>query len=619
VAAVSTVPVELPLRAPRRARAAAVSRSTVAAWAPVCAAVLLWVVALPATDTTSVSGFGLLAGLPPTYYAALAVLTIGFALAASRPHPRAALLGAHVVSLVAMLHATTAILYEEPRYAWTYKHIGVIDYVMAHGHVDRSVDIYQNWPGFFALNAWLSRSAGISPLDYAGWAQPFFELVALAVVMFAVRGVTRDVRLQWTALWLFVVANWVGQDYLAPQAFAFVLAVGVLGLVVRCAPFAAPPRTRLGWTLVGGVNRVGRAFLRGRSPRRREAAPAPLSPRAALGVGAVLSLAVVVSHQLSPAVLIASLAALVVATRRPPVWVLAGLVALEAWWLSLGYDFVSRHFRLFEFDPSASARGPAGGLPGVSLGADLPRAGVVLMLALAIAGFMRRVRGGRWDGVVAVLAISPALVLLFQSYGGEGPLRVYLFALPWLALFAAAACVPGRRSALRIVAATAAVGACTLFGLFGQEPLNYITHADVAASRWALDHTPAGASLTLAAPNFPERVDARYAQHLDEMRDLMQVPGMRAFLRGERSTLPEVSRFMRRDRAGSHFLILSPSQERYLRYHDLVSGDGYARLERALEASPEFRVVYRNRGALVFELAPSLLPRASLDPSRGGA
>jgi hypothetical protein len=616
----------VPAVGPRtRARAAVHSRAAVVAWAPIAVAALLWGVSLPAIDVTGVSGFGLLAALPPAYYVALAVLTCGFALAATRPQPRPFLMGAHVVALVTMLHATTSILYPEPRYAWTYKHVGVIDYVMAHGHVDRSIDIYQNWPGFFALNAWLSRTAGISPLDYAGWAQPFFGLVAVAVVVFALRGITRDARLVWSAAWLFVVANWVGQDYLAPQAFAFVLVVLVLGLAVRCAPFAAPPRTRFGWMAVRTANRIGQACLRGRAPRTRDAAPMPLTPRVALAVGTLLTVAVVVSHQLSPAVLILSVAALVVATWRPPLWVVAGLVAVEAWWLTLGYGFVSAHFKLFEFDPSASARDSLGGLPGAALGANLSRLGVLLMLALAAAGLVRRTRAGRWDGAAVVLALAPALVLLVQSYGGEGPLRVYLFALPWLALFAAAACMP-RRGALsaaarswRLVAATVAVGACTLFGLFGQEPLNYVTADDVAVSSWTLDHTPPGASLTVLAPNFPERVDGRYSDHLDEIRDLLQVPGFGAYVRGERATMPTVGAFMLRDHAPAHYLVLSPSQERYLRYHDAGTSADYERVTGALRASPELRLVYRHGDALVFALVPSRERQASQDPTRGGA
>jgi hypothetical protein len=623
-----SLPGRVPMRSPgvsRRRRVLALSRTAVLGWVPLGLALLLWAVSLSSTNVTQVSGYGLLAGLPPAYYVALAVLTCGFALAATHPDPRPRLMSAHVVGLVAMLHATASILYDEPRYTWTYKHVGVIDYVMTHGQVDRSVDIYQNWPGFFALNAWVSKVAGIAPLDYAGWAQPFFGLLGVAAVVFAVRGVTRDVRLQWTAAWLFVVANWVGQDYLAPQAFAFVLVLLALGLAVRCAPFAAPPRTQVGWGMLKLANRVGEAFLRGRAPRMRESAEAPLSPRAALAVGAVLAVAVVISHQLSPAILILSVVALVVATWRPPLWIVAGLVALEAWWLALGYDFVSQHFKLFEFDPSASARESLGGLPGAALGANLSRIGVLLMLALALVGLLRRVRGGRWDGAALVLALSPALVLLFQSYGGEGPLRVYLFALPWLALFGAVACMPSRRErsavrrSWRIVAATLAVGACTLFGLFGQEPLNYIAPDDVAVSRWTLDHTAPGSSLTIVAPNFPERVSGRYAEHLDEIRDLLQVPGFSAFVRGERATMPGIAAFMRKDRAAAHYLVLSPSQERYLRYHDIGTGADYDRMTRALRASPDLRLVYRHGDALVFALAPSLAPRASLDRTRDGA
>jgi hypothetical protein len=251
---------------------------------------------------------------------------------------------------------------------------------------------------------------------------------------------------------------------------------------------------------------------------------------------------------------------------------------------------------------------------------------MLLMLVLAGLGLVRRVRAGRWDGAALVLALSPGLVLLFQSYGGEGPLRVYLFALPWLALFGAAACVPkpgdagsAARRSWKIVAATVAVGTCTLFGLFGQEPLNYVTGDDIAVSRWTLDHTPAGSSLTVLAPNFPERVDERYAQHLDEIRDLLAVPGVAAYVRGERATMPDVARFLRQDRAASHYLVLSPSQERFLRYHDVGTAADYDRVTRALVASPEFRLVYRHGDALVLELVPSLEPRASLDRTRDGA
>src|SRR5256885_2469204 len=171
-----------------------------------------WIAALLRADLSKMAGFGLLDAVPASWAAALVLLAAGFALAAASERPRPLLLGAYVVAAVVVLDATAALLYPEARFAWTYKHLGVIDYVAVHGSVDRSIDIYQNWPGFFALNAWLSRVAGISPLAYAPWAQLFFELANVSAIVFALRGLTRDVRLQWAAAWLFVVANWIGQD-----------------------------------------------------------------------------------------------------------------------------------------------------------------------------------------------------------------------------------------------------------------------------------------------------------------------------------------------------------------------------------------------------------------------
>ena len=69
-----------------------------------------------------------------------------------------------------MIHGTAPLLFAEPRYAWTYKHIGVVQYINLHGALDASIDIYHNWPGFFALAAWFGRIAGINtPLAYAAW------------------------------------------------------------------------------------------------------------------------------------------------------------------------------------------------------------------------------------------------------------------------------------------------------------------------------------------------------------------------------------------------------------------------------------------------------------------
>jgi hypothetical protein len=563
--------------------------ATTAHMAVIAIALACWATALPRTELSQLSGYGLLAALPPRYFVALVILAAGFAVAASPRRTKPLLLAAYAVALVAILYATAPILYDEPRYTWTYRHLGVIDYIAAHGAIDRSIDIYQNWPAFFALNAWLGTVSGVPAIDVARWAQPFFELANLGAVLFAVRGVTSDARLQWSAGWLFLVGNWIGQDYLAPQAFGFVVSLVVIGIVIRCAP---PGRPR--W---GPMRRLA---------RDDDAAHplAPLSGRAAVLVGGVCFLAVVLSHQLSPLFVIATVAALIVTTGRPPLCVLAALVAIEAWWVWRGLDFLTAHFDLLDVGQTASARPSAGAaLPGAALGANASRAVIVAIALLAVAGAVRRFRGGHRDVIPATLALAPFVVAAVQSYDGEGPLRAYLFALPWLAFFAAAGCGPGRvavgalRRGWRLLLVTVVVGSGSLLGYFGQDLVTAMSRSDVDASRWLLDNAPAGSNVTLVAPNFPDRLNARYVRRLDAPRALTDDRGFRG-----RPDPARIRAVLGAEDAAQRFLVLSPSQERYARFYGLLPQSAFDRLARALLSSRHFRLVHRDGRAQVFVL-----------------
>jgi hypothetical protein len=228
---------------------------------------------------------------------------------------------------------------------------------------------------------------------------------------------------------------------------------------------------------------------------------------------------------------------------------------------------------------------------------------------------VRRLRNGHTDLTAVLLICAPALVIAFQSYGGEGPMRLYLFALPWLAFLAASALRPhprARHAALRalpLFAATLVVGAGSLLGAFGQETLNRMTSDDVAVSRWYLDHAPASASLTLVAPNFPDRLDAGYVNHLDDSPLLVNRPAFRAALVDRVPTTAtcdadcmlrrQVEVVMDADRSPLRYLALSPSQDGFLHYYALARPGAMARLQRALLASPRFTLAYRHGAAAV--------------------
>ena len=249
-------------------------------------AIGLWIASVAGARVGAVSGVGLVSEVPATYFVALGVVVVGFALVLAARVVRQWLLLLYTIALVAMLHATTAILYSEPRYAWTYKHLGVIDYIAVHGRVDRSVDIYHSWPGFFVMNVWFSRMSGWAPIDYAAWAQVAFEAANVAALVFCFRGITRDARRIWAAVWIFLLANWLGQDYLSPQAFGFFVGLVITGLVLRCAPCRWPPTTRCRAALVARSRSARHQIARTRfqRPPLRGTGQAGGRPRAGCGV-----------------------------------------------------------------------------------------------------------------------------------------------------------------------------------------------------------------------------------------------------------------------------------------------------------------------------------------------
>lgn len=579
-------------------------------------AIACWLLAVDATDLDGIAGLGLLNVLPATWYLALALLTVGFAIAVTgeTAHRRLAL--GYVVVLIFVLHGTTALLYEEPRYAWTYKHLGVIDLIAQAGQQPRDLDIYANWPSFFALNAWFARASGLRPLDYAAWAQVFFELCNVAALLFVFRGLTSNARISLTAVWLFLVGNWIGQDYLSPQAFAFVVSLVLIGLYLRSAPPAHQGTTGWGhWLDRTQLRLAGRLIPDGVAHRGpRPASPPPEIPaRLALALGTVCFVAIVITHQLTPIVLIISAFALAIIVRRIPLWVPIGMAVIEGLWLLPARPYLSRSYDLFNFNPFDRPK-PVGADPDLALsgvswvghGAQLT---VLLVTLLAIAGLVRRLRRGYWDIELVVLIVAPILLLPLQSYGGEGPLRMFLFALPWLAFLGAHAVQPRAGSVawhrpLRLIAASAVVSACFLFAYFGLEKINRIGSDDVAAAEWVERNAPPGTLVTYLSPNFPFRTTGGYARlkllTSPSSPNLLNDGDVEGRLWGP-AEVQTLSDLQSGYDAPAHYVVVSPSQEDYMTLYGMVKPGSVPRLTAALRASPQYRLVHRDGEALVFE------------------
>jgi hypothetical protein len=183
----------------------------------VLSATALWAASLTSVDVRRMGDVGLASVLPPATLAAGVLLAAGFCVALHQGRRRTPAVGLYVVVLVAMLYGTTALVEEEPRFSAAWRLAGVAEYVMRNGAVDPLLDAFFNWPAFFILVAFAARLAGLDTvLGFAVWAPVFFNLLYIGPLVLLLGAGSTDRRLVWLGVWLFLVTNWVGQDYLAP-------------------------------------------------------------------------------------------------------------------------------------------------------------------------------------------------------------------------------------------------------------------------------------------------------------------------------------------------------------------------------------------------------------------
>jgi hypothetical protein len=592
-------------------------------WAGLAASLGLWGYALAGVQAARVatSGLGLLSVLGVSFWAALAVLIVSYCWAIGHRAASWPVAGAHLLALVAMLHATPAIMYGTLRYSWAWKHVGVTDYIAHHGvdfHLGGVLGAYQGWPGFFSLNAFLTSGAGLqSALSYASWALVAADLLWLGPVILIARAFTTDGRMIWTAALLFELGNWVGQDYFSPQALAYFLYLTVIAVSLRwlasprCQPEGRPP--------------VSRAT--------RYALLACLLP---------LMAAIASSHQLTPFMLITALTLLAATGKlQPRVLPVAMAVAAAIGWLGYGaLAWLSANsYQIFAglgvpwANTSAHLVGQ-GAIPAdqalVNWGARFLSVGIGLLALVGYWRFRRRAgRTGRrsWNRI-ALLTIASVPSAAASSYGGEIIFRVFLFALPFLAVAAAAAFFPhptvqpagagvvrtagagmvrtagagmGRKAgasvSLTVAALVLAAGFC--LGNYGKEAMNYFTPSEVAASQWLYRTAPQGATVVAANSNFPWAF-----VHYDwyNYTFLDTPPAIGAAVR--RAPVSAMIKLMEPGRSPASYLVLTTSQAAEISLTGEWPPGVFSHIARALLTSGAFRVVYHNSDATILQLAP---------------
>ncbi len=557
--------------------------------------VAAWALGVAHTDLDRMNGLGLLSVLDGWTVLALLVLSAAIVheLTRGRLHPLriGALLACLAVELYALQNAADSAA--GVQVSWI--HLGFAQYIQAHGHVLADYDARFSWPAFFAAAAAMSGAAGRTDVgSFLRWAPPVYEVLYLVPLALFARFATSTAKVGLLGVALYTCGNWFEQDYFSPQATNMVLDLTVIALL----SFLAAPEA------AGVRGLLGRLGVR---PNAHPPRVHGLGPAAYLGLGLVVATLVaasIVSHQLTPIALIGVLVAFRFTglTRFRSLWLLA--VVMFAGYFSYGaFAFWSGHLSAVVGDVGKVGATVGSGV-GKRLGGDpqhlfLQYVRVAWCGVFAVGGLVGlwRLRprfGPRWL-LLAALAYGPFGLALVQSYGGEVVLRIFLYALPAMAMLLAEAVRDLLRpnvAARAVLTVALTLAAVTLLATRGaNQPFERVTVTQLRAQQAILRVVPAGASIGVF--NEFTMIDSEQLRR----NHVINVADTRCDLtRGPLSCVAANP---------ADYLYLSATQAAYGQYSMGLPTGWSPRLERQLVADHGYRVVYANREVTVLKAPAS--------------
>jgi hypothetical protein len=539
------------------------------------AATVLWILSLLGANPRTMGQLGLLSLFSVGTVLALVLLAVGMLLSLHW-NVREWLLALHLVTYLALIHGTPAVLYGTVRYSWSYKHIGIVDYILRTGTVDPSIPvggIYHNWPGFFAGSALLTSIEG-SPdaFGLALWSPLAFNLINLVVLRYLFRGLTRNTRLVWLGLWIFFLINWVGQDYFAPQAMAYALYLTCIGLLIRRS---------VTWSMLA-------AFV-------------------------VVVSVVAASHQITPMMLLIAVGALVV-LRRTRGWYLPVIVggATAAWGLIVARSYTIPGIREMISELGKPVANASETLDKAIVSTDSQmlvvwggRGVVLIATVLALIGAWRSWRARGLGVTAALLMALPGTLVLITGFGGEVLFRAFLFAAPFIAFLAAAACLPrdGRGFPVKNLVITALVTAVLLRGFllayYGKEQQNYFTPAEMRAVEWVDNQARPGSLLVEGSKNYPAQF-RNYERFTYVSIDWEPPESYEPLLVDPAYELED---WLSNSRYTDAYVLITRSQKIAVDTEQSLPVGSLDKVESSLRSSAKFRVAYDTGDAVVFVLS----------------
>jgi hypothetical protein len=568
------------------------------------AALVLGVWSMTRVDPQQIGGSGLIRALPAAYFVALALSLAGFVAALSLRRFIPTLLTWQVLVTVIILHGPDPIIHGLPRLEASFRHLGIADNIAQSGQLDTSLDAYFNWPGFFSLLGMLSSATGVQDLvGLATWAPLGINVLLLAPLLALSKPLTTNPRHAWAAVWLFYLASWVGQDYLAPQAHSFVLMLALFACLLSVFSGWAWPtdRNRLSIWLARMVSR-----LDGSVPRQGVIEPSRGNAAVLVVVCSLVLVAMTVSHQLTPFAAIPILAALLLTGRlRLRFLPVLAVVLPVGWLLFAATAYVQGHFgQLFGSFGDIGAN-TVGVLSERVSGSGEHRfvvytrlAEVALVWGLAVAGAIRGYKRKVPWLMAAAGALAPMALIPAQPYGGELLLRVYLFSLPFAACLAVLPLLSdktglGLRRALGLLLLGSVLATTTVVTRYGNDGMESFSDDEIVVVNRLYSTAPTGAVLIEAVRNTPWKFQ-HYADY--------DYRGLVAGEPGPAKSTFSCEAVNQMARTSGAYLIVTDSQREAAGLRGSTSLEDLEQFIATCGTSPGWTKVFENAGGVIFHI-----------------
>jgi hypothetical protein len=561
----------------------------------------LGLLALKASPQANIGPYGLIQALSPLYYVAIGLVLLSFVQAIKVKKYRSPILAAHLAVLVILLQGAPGIVESTARFPTAWLTGGFTDYIAGTGKLLPELDARFSWPSFFAASAMLDKAAGASTADvFVRWWPTALNLLYLPLIFrISKEFLGSDVK-AWVATALFPMANWIGQDYYSPQSIAFLLYLAFFFILIGPLGANDPPAWHSFWPLRRRkLKRVSEVLQQPRSSR---------SPRGTgfyLGMLVLLMAAMATGHQLTPIMATLTALALVLAgrTRIRLMVVFFGLMTFA--WICYGaYAFWSGHRAMLigglgslMGNVSGSVAGGSGVHGSVAheyvLDSRLFLAVMVWLLAIVGALLWRPKNGNRVALVLCFFA--PFATLAGGDYGGEGGLRSYLFSLPPAICLIVAALSRLRWSYAQVALSLVLLLLVPLFlvARWGNELFEMLLPDEVTAASALYHIAPAGSELVTVGPAYTlEFADVnKYNYGLADVTALGP------------EDVPEIIQAASGNPKGA-YVVMTTDEINYGWQNDGMPRTWGATVEGLLSQSPDFKLVYSNPDAEIFQYVP---------------